>query len=103
MSLRPVTYFTKRAHLTKFEHGGAVRHHRENRFSNMKKIILIIAAIAAVGLIALVVILTLSLGSIIKKGVETVGPQLTRTEMKLDGASVSVLSGDRKSTRLNSS
>ena len=59
----------------------------------MKKIILIIAAIAAVGLIALVVILTLSLGSIIKKGVETVGPQLTRTEMKLDGASVSVLSG----------
>lgn len=59
----------------------------------MKKIILIGAAIAAVGLIALVVILTLSLGSIIKKGVETVGPQLTKTEMKLDSASVSVLSG----------
>jgi uncharacterized protein involved in outer membrane biogenesis len=59
----------------------------------MKKIILIVAAIAAVGLIALVVILTLSLGSIIKKGVETVGPQLTKTEMKLDGATVSVLSG----------
>lgn len=59
----------------------------------MKKIVLIVAAIAAVGLIALVVILTLSLGSIIKKGVETVGPQITRTEMKLDGASVSLLSG----------
>ena len=59
----------------------------------MKKIILIIAAIAAVCVIALVVILTLSLGSIIKKGVEAVGPQLTKTEMKLDGASVSVFSG----------
>jgi len=33
----------------------------------------------------LVVVLTLSLGSIIKKGVETVGPQITKTEMKLDG------------------
>jgi uncharacterized protein involved in outer membrane biogenesis len=59
----------------------------------MKKIVLIITAIAVVGLVAVVVILTLSLGSIIKKGVETVGPQITRTEMKLDGASVSLLSG----------
>jgi hypothetical protein len=59
----------------------------------MKKIILIVAAIAAVCLIALVVVLTLSLGSIIKRGVETVGPQLTRTEMKLDAANVSLFSG----------
>jgi len=59
----------------------------------MKKNILIVAAIAAVGFVALVVILTLSLGSIIKKGVETVGPQLTKTDMKLEGASVSVISG----------
>jgi hypothetical protein len=81
------------AHLTKFERGGVVRRHRENRFLIMKKIILIVAAIAAVCLIALVVVLTLSLGSIIKKGVETVGPQITRTEMKLDGARVSVFSG----------
>jgi hypothetical protein len=59
----------------------------------MKKIVLIITALAAVGLVALAVVLTLSLGSIIKKGVETLGPQLTRTEVKLDGASVSLLSG----------
>ena len=59
----------------------------------MKKIILIVAAIAAIGLIALVVILTLSLGSIIKKGVETVGPQLTKTEMKLESANISLFSG----------
>lgn len=59
----------------------------------MKKIVLIVAAIAAVCLIALVVILTLSLGSIIKKGVETVGPQITKTEMKLDGANISLFSG----------
>src|SRR5436190_18164188 len=93
MSAQPVTYFTKRASLTKFERGGVVRRHREKRFLIMKKIILIVTAIAAVCLIALVVILILSLGSIIKKGVETVGPQITRTEMKLDGANVSVFSG----------
>jgi len=59
----------------------------------MKKIIISIAVIGVVAVIALAVILTLSLGSIVKKGVETVGPQITRTEMKLDSASVSVFSG----------
>ncbi len=59
----------------------------------MKKIILIVATIVAVCLIALVVILTLSLDSLVKKGVETVGPQITKTEMKLEKASISILSG----------
>ena len=59
----------------------------------MKKIIISVAIVGVVGLIALVIVLTLSLGSIIKTGVEKVGPQITKTEMKLDGASVSVLSG----------
>ena len=59
----------------------------------MKKIILIVAGVAVVAVIALVVILTLSLDSLVKKGVETVGPQITKTEMKLDKASISVLSG----------
>jgi hypothetical protein len=93
MSLRPATFFTKCGHPTKFEGGATVGALNQNSPSLMKKIVLIVAAIAAVGLIALVVILTLSLGSIIKKGVETVGPQLTKTEMKLESASVSVLSG----------
>jgi hypothetical protein len=59
----------------------------------MKKIIIWVAVIGVVAVIALAVILTLSLDSIIKKGVETVGPQITGTEMKLDGVSISILSG----------
>jgi len=35
----------------------------------------------------------LFLGRIIKKGVETAGPKIAKVEMKLDGASVSLLSG----------
>ena len=59
----------------------------------MKKIILILAGVAVVAVIAVVVIVALSLDSLIKKGVETVGPQITRTGMTLDGVSLSVLSG----------
>jgi hypothetical protein len=36
------------------------------------------------------------LGSIIKKGVETVGPQITKTEIRLDSATLSLLSGSGK-------
>jgi uncharacterized protein involved in outer membrane biogenesis len=59
----------------------------------MKKYILRIGIIGVLCLIALAIVLTLSLGSIIKKGVETVGPQITSTEMKLEGVNVSFLSG----------
>lgn len=59
----------------------------------MKKIVLIVAAIAAAAVIALVVILMLSLDSIIKKGVERAGPQITGTEVKLDRANISLFSG----------
>jgi len=59
----------------------------------MKKYIIRIGILGVVCLIVLVVVLMMSLGSIIKKGVETVGPQITRTEMKLDGAIISIFSG----------
>ena len=59
----------------------------------MKKILLGLVGVVVVVLIVLVVIVTLSLDSIIKKGVETAGPQITKTELKLDGASLSILSG----------
>lgn len=62
----------------------------------MKKIILRL-------LIALVVIVILAvagvvyfLDSAIKKGVETVGPQIAKVDIKLDGVSVSLLSGSGK-------
>jgi len=55
------------------------------------------------GIVLLLVLLVLAvgisiyfLGSIVKKGVETVGPQITRTEIKLDSATLSLLSGSGK-------
>jgi len=59
----------------------------------MKKLFLIVAAVVAVGLVALVVILALSLDSIVKRGVESVGPQITGTEMKLQSVNLSPFSG----------
>ncbi|HKS38486.1 MAG TPA: hypothetical protein VJW76_14935 [Verrucomicrobiae bacterium] len=59
----------------------------------MKKTILRIAIVLVVLLVVAVVASFFFLGSIIKKGVETVGPQITKTEMRLDGASLSVFSG----------
>lgn len=59
----------------------------------MKKIILIVGGVVVVLVIGLVIFLTLSLDSLVKKGVETVGPQITKTEMKLEKANISVLSG----------
>lgn len=62
----------------------------------MKKLILRI-------LIALVVIVILAVAGLvyfldgaIKKGVETVGPQITKVDIKLDGVSLSLLSGSGK-------
>src|SRR5262249_20607410 len=59
----------------------------------MKKLI-IRAVIGVVLLLVLAfVIVAFYLGSIVKKGVETVGPPLTKTQVKLDGATLSVFSG----------
>lgn len=59
----------------------------------MKKILIGIVVGVAVLLVASLVVAALFLGSIIKKGVETVGPTLTKTEVKLDSANVGILSG----------
>lgn len=59
----------------------------------MKKLILRIAIVAVILLIAAIIAGALFLDSIVKKGVETVGPQITKTEMKLEGVSLSILSG----------
>ncbi len=66
----------------------------------MKKLIIRIA----VGLVVLVVIslvvVFFSLNSIVKKGVETVGPKLTKVEMRLGGVKLSPLSGNGRLTEL---
>jgi len=59
----------------------------------MKKKLLIAAGILFVLLIVAVVIVGMSLGSIIKNGVERVGPTITKTDVKLASANLSVLSG----------
>lgn len=59
----------------------------------MKKLVVRIAIVVVVLLIAAVIGATLFLDSIVKKGVETVGPQITRTDMKLEGVSLSAFSG----------
>ncbi len=59
----------------------------------MKKLIVRVAVVLAVLLIVAVVASFFFLGAIVKKGVETVGPQITKTELKLDGAGLSILSG----------
>jgi len=62
----------------------------------MKKL-MIVAVIAVIVLLVLAVGLSIYfLGSIMKKGVETVGPQITGTEIKLDSATLSLLSGSGK-------
>lgn len=62
----------------------------------MKKLIVRIVVVVLVLLVATVGTSIYFLGSIVKKGVETVGPQITKTEMKLDSATLSLLSGSGK-------
>ena len=59
----------------------------------MKKKLLITGGVIAVLLIVTLVVVGFSLGKIIKTGVETVGPKITGTDMKLDSANLSLLSG----------
>jgi hypothetical protein len=58
----------------------------------MKKLVKVLLALVALLVVALVVI-SLSLGSIIKKGVETAGPKVAKVKMTLDSASLSLLGG----------
>src|SRR5436190_11030764 len=62
----------------------------------MKKLIVRGVVILLVLLVAVVGVSIFFLGAIIKKGVETVGPQITKTEIRLDSATLSLLSGSGK-------
>jgi hypothetical protein len=61
----------------------------------MKKILVIGGVLALVAVIALVVVF-MNLNGIVKKGVETVGPQITSTEIKLDAVNIMPFSGSGK-------
>jgi uncharacterized protein involved in outer membrane biogenesis len=62
----------------------------------MKKILIGIVALIVVVVTAIAAGVVLFLDSGIKRGVETLGPQLTKVDVKLDGVSVSLLSGSGK-------
>ncbi len=59
----------------------------------MKKNIIRLILVLAVLLILVVLGVAFFLGSIVKKGVDTVGPKVTKVETKIDGANISLLSG----------
>src|SRR5436305_15282404 len=62
----------------------------------MKKFLIGIVVLVVVVVIGTVVAVAVLLDSGIKRGVETLGPQLTKVDVKLDGVSVSLLSGSGK-------
>src|SRR5207247_11020131 len=57
------------------------------------KTLLKIGMIVVLLIVVAVVVISSSLSSIIKAGVETVGPKITGTTMKLDGMDLSLFSG----------
>ena len=62
----------------------------------MKKLVIRVVLVVLVLFVVAVGVSIYCLGSIVKKGVETVGPQITGTEIKLDSATLSLLSGSGK-------
>jgi uncharacterized protein involved in outer membrane biogenesis len=66
----------------------------------MKKLIIKLIVAVVVVLVLAVVVSIFYLGSIVKKGVETIGPTITKTDMKVGGVTVSLLSGHAKITGL---
>jgi len=66
----------------------------------MKKIIIRLFLIVVVLLIAALVAVFFSLNSIVKKGVETLGPQMTKVEVRLGSADISPLSGSGRLKKL---
>ncbi len=66
----------------------------------MKKLIIKLIVAVVVVLVLAVVVSIFYLGSIVKKGVETVGPTITKTDMKVGSVTVSLLSGHAKVTDL---
>lgn len=59
----------------------------------MSKYIYIGVGAIVFGVVGMIVLAVLNLGTLIKTATETVGPKLTQTEVRLDSADISILSG----------
>ncbi len=66
----------------------------------MKKIMFRVVTVLVILVILGLAVVFLSLNSLVKKGVETVGPKLTKTEIRLKNASLSPFSGNGQLTGL---
>jgi hypothetical protein len=62
----------------------------------MKKILIRVAVVVVVLILAVVAGVAIFLDGIVKKGVETVGPSITKTELKLDSVSISLVGGSAR-------
>src|SRR6188768_4074490 len=60
----------------------------------MKKWIFRIIGVVVILLIIALVLVFINLNSVVKKGVETVGPRLTKVDVRLDAAKLSPLNGN---------
>jgi len=59
----------------------------------MKKFLVRLGLVALIVVLGIIVVVPLMLGSLVKNGVETVGPRLTQTELRLESARLSLFSG----------
>lgn len=59
----------------------------------MKKWIIRLLLVAVIAVVIVVVVIGLTLDGAVKKAVETVGPEIAKVDVKLDGVSLSILSG----------
>jgi hypothetical protein len=66
----------------------------------MKKIIIRICAVLVLLVVVALVVVFFSLNSIVKKAVETLGPQMTKVEVRLGAADISPFSGSGKLSKL---
>jgi len=66
----------------------------------MKKILLRIGLVVFVLIVVALVVVFFSLNSIVKKGVETLGPEMTRVEVRLGSADISPFSGGGRLSKL---
>src|ERR1700677_323949 len=66
----------------------------------MKKIIIRIFAVLVLLVVVALVAVFFSLNSIVKKAVETLGPQMTKVEVRLGSADISPFSGSGKLSKL---
>ncbi len=66
----------------------------------MKKLLIRIVVVLLALLVVALVVVFFSLNSIVKKGVETVGPQMTKVDVRLGGAKILPLSGSGELTGL---